>query len=382
MSRKNLAVRNMTSYLAYTKQDPRGWNVKPNSMCLDCFRSHRRRQRRNLGTYGAGPQAHSPSATTTSHFGMVAAEQQAQLDRTSSPSPDYKQTRFAPHEVFTNSKRSTSNMREHSRVQVAILLDEPLSPVVAKNSSAIADTGAQAYVWSLREYLQAGFRREHLTPASDLLAANHSPIPIAGTFPAIMEGTTDGSPTVRCCTIIYVSGAVDTLYLSQDTLFALGVVSSNFPTIGEHSHTGTEGILTPSVDFIRSANGGCATPSKQKSSLLVPPAIRRTIATHDTPFPVHAWEQLENEGMATSEIRIIHLQYLPTPSSALHGRASHRNSCWSGCNIWCNPHAGFYSAPLARKSAWRSFSWWSPRNPGESIPWWTNTMVSPYGNNA
>ena len=78
-------------------------------------------------------------------------------------------------------------MREHPRVQVAILLDEPLSPVVAKNIIVIANTGAQAKVWSLREYLQAGFRREHLTPASDLLAANHSPIPIAETFPAIIE---------------------------------------------------------------------------------------------------------------------------------------------------------------------------------------------------
>ena len=278
MSRKNLAVRNVTSYFAYTKQGPRGCNAKSYSMCLDCFRSHRRRQRRNLGTDGAGPQAHSPSATTTPHFGMVAAEQRAQLHGTSSPSPDYKQTRFAPHEVFTNSKRSTSNMREHSRVQVTILLDEPLLPVVAKNISAIADTGAQANVWSLREYLLAGFRREHLTPASDLLAANHSPIPIAGTFPAVIERTTDGSPPVRYCTIMYVSGAVDTLYLSQDTLFALGVVSSNFPTIGEHSHTGTENILTPSVDFIQYT----------KSNLLVPSAIRRTIAIHDSPFPMHA----------------------------------------------------------------------------------------------
>ena len=52
-------------------------------MCLDCFRLHRRRQRRNLGTDGAGPQAHSPSAITTPHFGMVAAER-AQLDGTSS----------------------------------------------------------------------------------------------------------------------------------------------------------------------------------------------------------------------------------------------------------------------------------------------------------
>ena len=97
---------------------------------------------------------------------MVAAKQRAQLNGTSSLSPDYK------HEVFTNGKRSTSNMREHSRVQVTILLDEPLSPVVAKNISAIADTGAKANVWCVREFLHPGFRREHLTPASDLLAAN------------------------------------------------------------------------------------------------------------------------------------------------------------------------------------------------------------------
>ena len=270
MSRKKSRCPQCDKLFSLYKQVSRGWNVKPYSICLDCFRSRRRRQRRKLGTDGASLQAHSPSATTTPHFGMVAAEQRAQLNGTSSSSPDYKQTRFAPHEVFTNGKRSTSNMREHPRVRVTILLDEPLSPAVAKNISAIADTGAQANVWSLREYLQAGFGREHLTPASDLLAANHYPIPNAGTFPAIVEGTTNSSYPVRCRTIIYVSGAVDTLYLSQNTLFALSVVSSNFPTIGEHSHIGTEGILTPSVDFIRSANGGCATPSKQNEACSCP----------------------------------------------------------------------------------------------------------------
>ena len=201
---------------------------------------------------------------------MVVAEQPAQLNGTSAPSPEDKQQHFAPHEVFINGKLTASTMREHPHVQVSILLDEPPSPAVAKNIGAIADTGAEANVWLLKEYLQAGFKRKQLTPTSDLLAANHFPIPIAGTFPAIKEGKTKSIPAVRCRTTIYVSGAVNTLHLSQDTLFALGAVSVNFPTIGEHGYTGIESILPASVDFIRSESDGSATSSKQNEACLSP----------------------------------------------------------------------------------------------------------------
>ena len=131
---------------------------------------------------------------------MIAAEPQAQLNGTSAPSPNDKQKHFALPEVFTNGKQTTSNMREHPRVQKTISLDEPPSPAIAKKISSVVDPGAQANIWSLREYLQARFKREQLTPASHLLAATHSPIPITGTFPAIIEGKTDGSPAIQCRT--------------------------------------------------------------------------------------------------------------------------------------------------------------------------------------
>ena len=44
-------------------------------------------------------------------------------------------------------------------------------PIVARK--VLADTGAQTNVWSLRNFLAAGFNRSILIPASDLVAANH-----------------------------------------------------------------------------------------------------------------------------------------------------------------------------------------------------------------
>ena len=46
--------------------------------------------------------------------------------------------------------------------------------ISATNVTAIADTGAQVNVWSLGKFLQYGFSRDILTPAPNLVAANHS----------------------------------------------------------------------------------------------------------------------------------------------------------------------------------------------------------------
>ena len=82
---------------------------------------------------------------------MISAEPQAQLNGTSAPSPNDKQKHFALPEVFTNGKQTTSNMREHPRVQKTISLDEPPSPAIAKKISSVVDPGAQANIWSLRQ---------------------------------------------------------------------------------------------------------------------------------------------------------------------------------------------------------------------------------------
>ena len=84
-------------------------------------------------------------------------------------------------------------MKEHPKVQVTISVNRAQAhgestSVRATNVTATADTGAQVNVWSLDEFVKYGFPHNILTPASNLVAANHSSISTVAAFFAIIEG--------------------------------------------------------------------------------------------------------------------------------------------------------------------------------------------------
>ena len=110
--------------------------------------------------------------------------------------------------------------------------------IVARNVIAIADTGAQINVWSLRKFLAAGFNRSILIP-TDLVAANHSGIKIKGAFFAFIKGLGANKANVQCHAMIYVSADVSSRYLSQATLSDLDVLFPQFPLVGEHPSLNT-----------------------------------------------------------------------------------------------------------------------------------------------
>ena len=132
--------------------------------------------------------------------------------------------------------------------------------IVARNVLAIADTGAQTNVWSLRNFLTAGFNRSILIPVSDLVGANYSGIKIEGAFFAVVKGLGADKANMQCHAMIYVSIDVSTLYLSQATLSDLGVLSPQFFLVGEHPPLNTHkqnSTIKPFYTSIRSASGGC-----------------------------------------------------------------------------------------------------------------------------
>ena len=135
-------------------------------------------------------------------------------------------------------------MREHPKVQVTISVDGAQAhgestSVRATNVTAIADTGAQVNVWSLDEFAKYGFSHDILTPASNLVAANHSSISIVWSFFAIIEGLSWHGYVVQCRAMIYVSSDIQTLFLSHGTLSTLGVLSPSFPSLGDQNHSCT-----------------------------------------------------------------------------------------------------------------------------------------------
>ena len=112
-------------------------------------------------------------------------------------------TTQGPHYIFKDGQWATAHMREHSKVQVTISVDRAQAyaestAVRATNVTAIAETGAQVNVWSLDEFVKYGFPNDILTPASNLVAANHSFISIVGAFFAIIEGLSCHGYVVQC----------------------------------------------------------------------------------------------------------------------------------------------------------------------------------------
>ena len=153
-----------------------------------------------------------------------------------------------------------------------------------------AGSGAQTNAWSLTDFLRRGFQRECLVPATNLMAANHSPISVIGAFFAILEGTSPTGNVVQCHALIYVSDAVHALYLSMETLVALGILSHQFPTIGKYEVAPLlqSNCSQPPVDtpHIRAVYSGCASPNARKNepcrcpqSSAVPPPPKQI------PFP-------------------------------------------------------------------------------------------------
>ena len=161
------------------KEGPTGWNTKPYSMCLGCYRARRRRKRRGGHVAGSFLLAVQPSNTVTPHLGVVhSVNASAQKYEPSSLEATNCQGNIASHQVFQEGKWISSPILGHPEILVNIFIDGAThsgAPAkVARNVTAIADTGAQPNVWSLDAFLQCGFDRNILAPSADLVAANHT----------------------------------------------------------------------------------------------------------------------------------------------------------------------------------------------------------------
>ena len=136
------------------------------------------------------------------------------------------------HQLFSKGEWRRAHITEHPRVPLKIALEK--QPSRSIDVTAIADTGAQSDLWSLQQFLDAGFTMADLSPVSlSLNAANKSPIRIDGAFFAKLDGRLTTGKTVSRRSMIYVSQDVKSLYLSYDSMLELGIINSDFPKIGQ-----------------------------------------------------------------------------------------------------------------------------------------------------
>ena len=276
------------------REGPRGWNTKPFTLCIDCFRTRRRNQRRK-------PPPPTSSAITecsgtldeTGHLGAIMPTPPSPLKEQAEISLQESRRSDNAHYVFRNGHWAKAGMRAHPLITVCVSMDKSWcrtrhGPIVARNVPAIADTGAQINVWSLRHFLAAGFDRSILIPASDLVAANHSGINIVGAFFAVIKGLDANKTKVQCHAMIYVSADVSHLYLSQATLADLGVLSPQFPLIGEHPPLETHNqdcVTHPPTIPIRSMSGGCSSLSQPTDTCTCPQRTAVPQPPSSLPFP-------------------------------------------------------------------------------------------------
>ena len=190
-----------------------GRNTTAHRQCLDCFRLQRRRRRDAERT--STPTSNVLEATSDEHcFAQISGAhivpktahwRKAQASET--------RVVALEHHIFSAGEWRRARFAEHPTVQLQVSIAHKNGNRTTQSRSvditAITDTGAQSNLWSLREFLTAGFSKDALLPVSlGLRAANATPIKIAGAFFAKLDGYASDGSMVTCRSMIYVSETV------------------------------------------------------------------------------------------------------------------------------------------------------------------------------
>ena len=241
----------------------RGWNKKTHRTCIDCYRAKRRQPVRKgsasavLG-YSVSLPVVSESVTPLSQISNISTGSPAQnnnrvVNSTLNAQHPSQQPVHLDHRVFTKGEWKRARLRDHPRVQLGISLDNKHLTTAGRSTThptatvqAIADSGAQSDIWSLDAFLRHGFSKMDLSPVKlSLSAANRSPIPIEGAFLAVITGIGKDCKRYMSRSMIYVSSAISDLFLSYDTMLNLGILHTDFPSVGSRCSPTKPSMETP-----------------------------------------------------------------------------------------------------------------------------------------
>ena len=191
----------------------RGWNTKPPTVCIDCYRARHRRKRPHHTPPAAPPTSQAFDSDPISQVAACHSSRTRQRRRHNRAPTTHGTVGRRPsvrldHHVFTKGEWKQARLREHPRVPITISIGTSAqtrygSPTRTSNThaevSAIADTGAQSDLWSMKDFLPCGFSHDDLLPVRlSLSAANHSPISIEGAFFAKITTRLYNRETTSC----------------------------------------------------------------------------------------------------------------------------------------------------------------------------------------
>ena len=183
-----------------------GWNTRPHRICLKCYKERR-----------------SPSMNQNSRNGSVSNNAaQNQLSTISFEALEMVQHPPSQvnlfHHIFTAGQWKTARFQDHPRVNLTVSTNEAdylafgrkntsIKPFIV---SAMVDSGAQSCLWSLKDFLSAGFAESDLLQVSvDLVAANRSPINVAGAVILRLQGRAkDSDKEYSCASMVYSTARI------------------------------------------------------------------------------------------------------------------------------------------------------------------------------
>ena len=98
----------------------------------------------------------------------------------------------------------------------------------------MADTGCQSCIAGLKAIKRLGIQKENLIPVTiKMSAANETSLQILGAAILRFTGMGPDGESRQTRQIVYVTDSTDKIYLSREGCVALGLISKEFPTIGE-----------------------------------------------------------------------------------------------------------------------------------------------------
>ena len=95
--------------------------------------------------------------------------------------------------------------------------------------NGIADTGAQACLWGVADFYEAGYKKQDLVKVKQrIAAANRHPIDIMGAVFLTVEAN-----SLTTNMMVFVTPDIQGLYLSRQVLTELYVIPKSFPRAGD-----------------------------------------------------------------------------------------------------------------------------------------------------
>ena len=247
-----------------------GWNTKPHRQCAKCYKERRKR----FNNKSTSENSKTPSPEVGGTFAQVST-----INATISSINHKNEPRYVKltHHIFKTGEWRKAQFLHHPKIDLTISVSasdyrdfgRDCPRIKPSKVSVMTDSGAQSCLWSMNGFLSAGFTKADLLPVYiELLAANKSPINIAGAIIVRLQGYhKDRGKKFSCASMVYVSEDANGFYLSCEAMIDLAIVPPNFPSVGAAASDYEQQLYgQKATDHYRALNAGCSEPSSNPES--------------------------------------------------------------------------------------------------------------------